>query len=399
LKQIRLLPVVIVAACALFLLKGVGIMTHGGYVLVGTTSAGAAGDAGGDHGGREASTATAKDAAEPTLTLPAEPTISDLSPTIEDGTPTLPLSPDPDPGAAEGAHGAEAGTAEETAVVAEPGAEDHTEVAAAEGEGVPPAEEQPLKPLALGEACPPVDAAGAVEGEAEGHDAAAAEADDAAAVEPEVVEAADAALAIEGAPATDAEGLDFITPRVECETETAVNEHGDALPQIMDSAGNLVPMEGADGAVSSQNALLQRLSERRDDLDAREDELDMRMALVEAAEKRIEERTAVLEALEGRINAMVDEKRTLEESQFVALVAMYETMKPKDAAAIFDQLDLRVLLRVARAINPRKMAPIMAKMDPMIAKELTAGLAVDRVEPTIELGHEDLAALPQIVGQ
>ena len=66
---------------------------------------------------------------------------------------------------------------------------------------------------------------------------------------------------------------------------------------------------------------------------------------------------------------------------------------------IFDQLQMEVLLRVARGINPRKMAPIMAKMDPTKAKELTAGLAIDQVEPTIELTSEDLSALPQIVGQ
>jgi flagellar motility protein MotE (MotC chaperone) len=125
----------------------------------------------------------------------------------------------------------------------------------------------------------------------------------------------------------------------------------------------------------------------------------MRLALVEAAEKRIEERTAVLEGLEARIDAMVNEKRTLEESQFVAVVSMYETMKAKDAAAIFDQLEMPVLLRVARAINPRKMAPIMAKMDPVKAMELTAHLAVNQVEPTIELTGEDLNALPQIVGE
>ncbi len=74
-------------------------------------------------------------------------------------------------------------------------------------------------------------------------------------------------------------------------------------------------------------------------------------------------------------------------------------MKPKDAAAIFDQLEMSVLLRVARAMNPRKMAPIMAKMNPSRAQELTAGMAVDQVEPTIELAGEDLGALPQIVGE
>ena len=50
-------------------------------------------------------------------------------------------------------------------------------------------------------------------------------------------------------------------------------------------------------------------------------------------------------------------------------------------------------------MSPRKMAPIMAKMDPQKAKELTSGMAVEQAEPTIDLGQEDLAGLPQIVGQ
>jgi flagellar motility protein MotE (MotC chaperone) len=144
---------------------------------------------------------------------------------------------------------------------------------------------------------------------------------------------------------------------------------------------------------------LQRLGERRGELDAREQELDMRTALVEAAEKRINERTALLEQLEARINALVDQNKSAEEEQFKAIVAMYETMKPKEAAAIFDELDMNTLLRVARAMNPRKMAPVMAKMNPTKAKDLTASMAITPVEPTVEVTSDDLAALPQIVGQ
>ena len=79
---------------------------------------------------------------------------------------------------------------------------------------------------------------------------------------------------------------------------------------------------------------------------------------------------------------------------------MYETMKPSDAAAIFDELDMPVLLRVARAMNPRKMAPIMAKMDPVKAQDLTAGLAVDRGRADASSSPARISrALPQIVGQ
>ncbi len=343
-REVRLLPVVIAATCALLLLKGLGIMSGGGYVLTGPSPVEAAGEA--------------EEAAEPeavpetTLALPAEPTMADTAPVLDDGAPTLPLQ-------AEAA--AEAGEAAEHAGEGEP-----TEVAeAADGDEV--------AAEGAGVECPPI---------------------------------------------TDqAEGLDFINEREECVAAEAVEaesaqetaeeageeaaraEVADAVPLIKDDEGNMVPLASPTGTPLSETAILERLAERRTALETLETELDMRMALVEAAEKRIEERTAALEALEARINAMVDEKRVLEEAQFVAVVSMYETMKPKDAAAIFDQLEMSVLLRVARAMNPRKMAPIMAKMNPSRAQELTAGMAVDQVEPTIALAGEDLGALPQIVGE
>lgn len=333
-KQVRLLPIVIAAGAALLLLKSLGVMTGGGYVLTGPAAVQAAGGGAPSAGGNE------------TMAMPVEPTMVDESPTIDDGAPTLPI------GAQASGHG-EAGDG------AEEGGE-HAEEAAAHGE----------EPVEAAEAAPVPDFTEA--------DAAVAEAEEAAA----------ATICPEGE-----ESVVFASPDGSCLPKD------DAVPMVPDEAGNPVPLQSEDAAVGSEEDVLRRLTERREDLDARAAELDMRLALVEAAEQRIAERTAALEVLEARINAMVDEKRVLEEAQFTALVAMYETMKAKDAAAIFDELEPDVLLRVARAINPRKMAPIMAKMDPMKAKDLTAGLAVDQVEPTIDLAGEDLASLPQIVGQ
>lgn len=333
-KTPRLLPVVIAAATALLLFKGIGLVTTGGYVLTGTGSAIAAGGAGGGHSG---GAATAEAGTDPTMALPADATMADTSPTLDDGAPVLPLGPED---AAEGgAHGTEAAVAE---AAEEPAAADHA-----------------AAPVEV--ACPP--------------DAPA----EPAGQEPPA----------EAAPAADAGA-------VECPPAAAVNEHGDALPMEVDSAGVMAPMAVDAG---SEADLLGRLGERRDALDSREKELDMRMALVEAAEKRLDERTATLKAIEAKINALVDEKKSAEKEQFTSIVAMYETMKPKEAATIFNQLDMPVLLRVARAMNPRKMAPILARMDPMKAKSLTSGLALEEAEPTLDVAAEDLNSLPQIVGQ
>jgi flagellar motility protein MotE (MotC chaperone) len=319
-KSVRLLPIVILAAFALLMFKGIGLMTNGGYVLLGTSTVEAAG---GETPSSGAADATAADA--PTL---SEPTMSDSNPTADDTAPTLPLGTD----------------------------DGHGDPAAAAAEGLA----APTNAIAASDAC--------------AETPAPAEGD----------HAADPALS----------GVPTLVP---CDP-AATNADGDALPVIMDGAGNIVPM-GAENGSANQNAVIERLGERRTTLDEREQELDMRMSLVEAAEKRLAERTAVLQALEARINSLVDQNKVAEEAQFKGVVAMYETMKPKEAAAILNELDMPTLLRVASAISPRKMAPIMAKMDPVKAKDLTANMAVDQAEPTVEITGEDLAALPQIVGQ
>lgn len=355
-KQIRLLPIVILAAGALLLLKGFGIMTGGGYVLTGASAVQAAGAAPKKAGGEAA---TMSDGAA-TMSMPEEPTMVDESPTMEDDAPTLSLGGDG------GGHGKPSGGHGETEPEGAEAAGHGDETADVHGEEESHGEE----------------AADAHGGEADAHGGSDGngEEDEASVRCPE-----------------DEQSVAFVSPDGGC--LPPVNENGDAIAMEVDDHGNPVAIEADGMPGGSEASVLERLAERRDQLDTREAELEMRLALVEAAEQRIAERTAALEVLEARINAMVDEKRALEEAQFTALVSMYETMKPKDAAAIFDELEADVLLRVVRAINPRKMAPIMAKMNPTKAKDLTAGLAVDQVEPTIDLSGEDLASLPQIVGQ
>ena len=101
----------------------------------------------------------------------------------------------------------------------------------------------------------------------------------------------------------------------------------------------------------------------------------MRESLVLAAEKRLEGRIAQLKQLEAQINEAVRAKDESEAARFKNLVTMYENMKAKDAARVFDRLDLRVLVEVATQINPRRMSDILAQMTPEAAERLTVELA------------------------
>ena len=171
----------------------------------------------------------------------------------------------------------------------------------------------------------------------------------------------------------------------------------DALPQVLTPNG-VMPLGGGETTVTEQ-ALLERLSTRRTELESYEQELAMRASLVEAAEKRIDERQQTLQSIEDEIASLVEQRKEMEEGQFAGIVAMYETMKPKDAANIFNALDIEVLLRVAKMMSPRKMAPILAEMDTMRAQELTVRMASATTDPLDQMAPETLAELPQIVGQ
>ena len=171
----------------------------------------------------------------------------------------------------------------------------------------------------------------------------------------------------------------------------------------IDASGQKVPLAAADGQSLTQDVLQQRLADRRASLDKRESDLNMREATIAAAEKQMNAQADQLKALQAQIAALSDQKNSMQDEQFTSLVKMYESMKPADAANIFDGLDMSVLARVAKAMDPRKMSLVLAKMTATRAQELTAKLATPdppaAAATTAAPAATGNAALPQIVGQ
>ncbi|MBX3507575.1 MotE family protein [Parvibaculum sp.] len=126
----------------------------------------------------------------------------------------------------------------------------------------------------------------------------------------------------------------------------------------------------------SETTVLESLSARREELDRRAKTLDTREQLLVAAEKRVEERIAELKEIEARINARLGAQDAENEARLAGVVSMYESMKPKDAARIFERLDMGVLIEVAKRMQPRKLSAVLAAMDPVAAQDLTVELAV-----------------------
>lgn len=126
---------------------------------------------------------------------------------------------------------------------------------------------------------------------------------------------------------------------------------------------------------AAEKALTERLGERRDQIESRLRELDIREKLLESVEKKLEGRVGDLKQIEGRIVDTKDKKAEAENQSMKNLVIMYEAMKPKEAARIFDRLNMDVLVPVVQQMNPRKMSEVLAAMTPETAEKLTVAIA------------------------
>jgi flagellar motility protein MotE (MotC chaperone) len=167
-------------------------------------------------------------------------------------------------------------------------------------------------------------------------------------------------------------------------------------PPKLEVAGASIPLEPGRVNSPGERAVLERLQERRQELDTRSRELEMRENLIKAAEKRLEAKVLELKDLQAKLDATVGNRDAAEAARFKGIVSMYENMKPKEAARIFDRLDLKVLLDVSTLMNPRKMSDVLAQMQPDAAERLTVELA-NRASAQAKAPGSD--QLPKIEGR
>jgi len=120
---------------------------------------------------------------------------------------------------------------------------------------------------------------------------------------------------------------------------------------------------------------LEALAKRRAELDKRAEEIREREIVLEATEKRVDEKIARLREIERSIESANKQRDAEEEARIKSLVKIYEAMKPKEAARVFEQLEMPVLLTVLEGMKELKSAPILAAMEPGKVKAVTVALA------------------------
>ena len=169
-------------------------------------------------------------------------------------------------------------------------------------------------------------------------------------------------------PEGEAAAVEGVEEAEGAETETEGEEEGDdEVERMVTQDPTLLTQAEID--------LLQQLADRREALEAREREIEMRIGLLKAAESRIDKKVEDLKILQVTIERLIKTYDAEQDEKMGSLVKIYENMKPKDAARIFEEMEMDTLLLVAERMKERKLAPVMARMNPAKAKEMTVELS------------------------
>ncbi|NJO37065.1 MAG: hypothetical protein HC871_04865 [Rhizobiales bacterium] len=193
-------------------------------------------------------------------------------------------------------------------------------------------------------------------------------------------------------PSPAGDGNAVTWPRILPEPAAGPDGQGDGSSPLIDNPAaigeappNDEPVAAIDPSDLSEGQIqaLQQLAARRQALDERERLLEMRAELNGRTEARLDQQIRQLAALKEQIAAMVTDLDENEEKKLAQLVKIYETMKPKAAAEIFNRLDIPVLLHVVERMKEAKSAVVLGQMDPAIAKRVTTELAKRRVRPSL----------------
>lgn len=176
--------------------------------------------------------------------------------------------------------------------------------------------------------------------------------------------------------------------------------HADAQEEPTPSkVADAVQKNAAAGPASSRDVLetsfsqteidvLHQLAERREKLDVREKNIAQQAALLEAAQAQLDVKIAKLKELEKSIQELVGVFEEKEKKRMDNLVKIYSNMKPKEAARLFNEMNMDLLLRLFERMKEGKSAPILALMDSAKATRLTAEMANRKKLPGFDVPEE-----------
>ena len=127
--------------------------------------------------------------------------------------------------------------------------------------------------------------------------------------------------------------------------------------------------------------LLRAIDERSRQLDAWSSDLAARGRMLEVIEARASEQVQAMRAERSALEATLARVDSEAEAEISRLVKIYETMKPKDAARIFEAMPAEIAAGFVRRMAEQKSALVMGNLEATHAYAITLALASSGVPP------------------
>lgn len=117
------------------------------------------------------------------------------------------------------------------------------------------------------------------------------------------------------------------------------------------------------------------LQQKELDIQRREDQLKEKEDHLAKVEKEVEQKIKELLAVQKEIQASRNEKQESENAKVRSLAKIYGTMKPKEAAKLFENLDDKLVMGIISTMTPDEAAAILALMDVKKAAKISEALS------------------------
>jgi hypothetical protein len=174
--------------------------------------------------------------------------------------------------------------------------------------------------------------------------------------------------------------------------DTAVVEASDFLlaepaagPEPADAPGDptdsVHPLDLSGQHPGCDPRLLRAIDERSRQLDAWSSDLAARGRMLEVIEARASEQVQAMRAERSALEATLARVDSEAEAEISRLVKIYETMKPKDAARIFEAMPAEIAAGFVRRMAEQKSALVMGNLEATHAYAITLALASSGVPP------------------
>lgn len=141
--------------------------------------------------------------------------------------------------------------------------------------------------------------------------------------------------------------------------------------QVMPEATSMDAPDSRDAS----SALLQALLEREKKAEEKDRRIEERLQILQAAEKQYETRLKQLTEAEERLKATIALASTAAEDDLARLTTVYENMKAKDAAKLFEAMSPDFAAGFLSRMKPESAAGIMAGLSPDAAYSVSVILA------------------------